>query len=161
MAFGFSRYDLTQITRRIELPEISDPQHPLTLIVRYAGPGNRDWSNAAFLLTARREKPPDVPAGAQPPQASPEEQLNAVLANAEKSNAEAAQFYAETVLVGWENALDDGVPAEFTTDNARRLLEEMMRHVPQIWRTRIRDYVENEANFRSVPTTDPADLGKG
>lgn len=152
MAFGFQRYDLSEITRRIELPEISDPAKPLTLLVRYAGPGNRAWANRMFKW-ARDKQPPTTESPESTPAAEPTTEEIA------KDRLETAQLFAGTSIVGWENAFDDGVLCQFSDDAAVRLLVEMMTHTGDIWRLKVRDYITEIANFRG-PVVDPVDLGK-
>lgn len=160
MDFGFARYDLNEITRRIELPEVSpDPAKPLTLIVRAAAAGNRDFANSLFKYV--KAKTPDktpgdavqppVDAPPAPPAAAPDEAT---------VRREFAEIYAGTSIIGWENAFDGGKPAPFSIPAAQELLVQLMEHVPDVWRRRVRDYVDDVANFRP-PTVDPVDLGKG
>ena len=149
MDFGFSRYDLTQITRRIELPEVSpDPAKPLTLIVRCAATGNRDFSNALFKYAKTRtsEKPPVDGGEVSPPDEA-------------TGRREVAEVYAGTAIVGWENAFDGGQPAPFSVSAAQELLIQLMQHVPDVWRLRVRDYVDDAKNFRPA-AVNPVDLGK-
>ena len=50
MDFGFARYDLNRITRRIELPEVSpDPAKPLTLIPKFKAKFKKATSIVGFL----------------------------------------------------------------------------------------------------------------
>lgn len=167
MAFNLSRYDLTEITRRIELPEITAPGNPtLILIVRYAGIGNRCFENAQFKMAAAQPKDPAAPPPSDLP-VDPEAALAKQLETSEQRRREIAQFYAGSVIVGWENLFDDEAPnptnpVPFDLDTARRLAEELMFRVWPIWRDRILAYVSKESNFRTASAVpDPADLGKG
>lgn len=152
MDFGFARYDLNRITRRIELPEVSpDPAKPLTLIVRTADVRNQDFANSLFKFVKAKQPPAaDAPPAADPAPVQDEAAIR----------AEIAALYAGTAIVGWENATDNGQPVAFSVEAAQELLVQLMTHVPDVWRTRVRDYVDDAKNFRP-PTVDPVDLGKG
>lgn len=143
MDFGLERYDLSKITRQIKLPEIStDPERPLTLIVRAAVSGNRDFANALFKLA----QPADA--------ATPRDEATA--------RREIAQLYAGPVIVGWEHVTDGGEPVPFSIDGAQELVVQLLEHVPDVWGLRVRRYVDDVANFRPAPpVVDPVDLGKG
>lgn len=161
MDFGFKRYDLGVVTRRIELPEVSpDAARPLTLIVRCAQVGNRDFANSLFKLA----KANTAAAAAEPAGESTALVVPAPAAPKDEAaiRREVAALYAGTALVGWENATSGGEPVPFAVEAAQELLVQLMEHVPDIWRARVRDYVDDVANFRSaIPTVDPVDLGKG
>jgi len=145
MAFGFARYDLTQITRRLELLEVSpDPKKPITLIVRGAGEGNRAWTSAVF----RRPTEP------QAERSSPWHD--------EAGRERIAEIFAESIIVGWENVFDDQAPTEpvpFSVEAVQGFLVELITHAPDVWRRCVFDPVFNKGLFR--PSVDPVDLGKG
>lgn len=159
MDFGFKRYDLGELTRRIELSEVSpDPARPLTLIVRCAQVGNRDFANSLFKLAKANIPPPAATTSG--------ESVALEVVPAPKDEAairrEVAALYAGTALVGWENATSGGEPVAFSVEAAQDLLVQLMEHVPDIWRARVRDYVDDIANFRSATSiVDAVDLGKG
>lgn len=155
MDFGFARYDLNQITQRIELPEISpDAAKPLTLIVRCTL--NRDFANALFKA---------LPPAPQPATAGEADQQATALVPAEDETAarlRMATLYAGNVVVDWENVTLKGEPVPFGVEAAVELLSQLMLHCPDIWSARVRDYVAQVGNFRpTAQTVDPVDLGKG
>ena len=157
MDFGFARFDLNQITQRIELPEISpDPAAPIVLIVRCSV--NREFSAALFRQLqenedAAKDKPADAPASTALVVPTPEQET--------AIRRRQAQLYAGTVLVGWERVTDNGKPVAFSLEVAEELLLQLMTHVPDIWNRRVRDFVNEVKNFRPVgATVDPVDLGK-
>lgn len=155
MAFGLARYDVSERTIRLELEEVSpDPEHPITLIVRHAGPANRHWTSAMF-----RHPPPGPPA--EPPKPADEQ---AERARAAGENDRLATLCAEAVVVGWENVFDDaapGVPVPFSVDAARLFLLELMTHVPDVWQ-RVFIAFTDKPRFRAAAgAVDPVDLGKG
>lgn len=177
MDFGLSKYDLSVITRRIELPEVSaDPAKPLTLIVRCADVRNRDFASNLFKLRPLPKAEADKPAGELPPApdaAPPAETAALVPAPAPAPEVDpdeaarlgrerAATLFAGAVLVGWENAESGGKPVPFSLEAARELMLQLMEHVPDVWVIRVRRLVEDMANFRpGPPPIDPVDLGKG
>jgi hypothetical protein len=155
--FGFARFDLNQITQRIELPEISpDPAAPIVLIVRCSV--NREFSAALFKQlqeneAAAKDKPADAPASTA--LVAPTVEDEAAIRRRQ------AQLYAGTVLVGWERLTDGGKPVAFSLEVAEELLIQLMTHVPDIWNRRVRDFVNEVKNFRPVgAVVDPVDLGK-
>jgi hypothetical protein len=153
MDFGFAKFDLNTITKRIELPEVSDP--PLVLIVRCSL--NRDYGNALFKL-------------AQPPAAAPAPapaDAKALTAPAPPLDPAAtrqrnAELYAGNVVMGWENVRHtDGEPVQFSPEACIEFLVQMMTHCPDLW-FRVTTFVSDPANFRPASkTVDPVDLGKG
>lgn len=158
MGFGLAKYDLTELTKRIELPELSpDPTKPLTLIVRYAGIGNRDWENAIFRIAAARKQDDEKKKDGAPPADLPPPPPPADL---EAIRRETAEIFAGTVLVGWENVFEDGEPMLFSVEAAQRFLVEMLSRVFDVYALRVRDYVHNIKNFRPS-AIDSVELGKG
>lgn len=146
MAFGLSQYDLTTITRRLELPEISaDPAKPLTLLVRFCGWGNKVWESRAFQRAAEAKAAADAPGFA---------------ATSPTFHAEHNAAMAEAAIVGWENVADDGVPVDYDAETAVRFLAELDERCPDLWRHVVL-YVGERANFRSSPAIDAGALGKG
>jgi hypothetical protein len=164
MGFGFERYDLTQITRRIELPEVSpDPSKPITLLVRAANTSNAAFRNELFKLPR-----PDVPPAAGTASADAPSVALAVAAPAPAapapSDADAiaadAALVAGAVLVGWNNVVEDGKPIAFTPEAGRRFIIELRTYLPDVWRERVLPVLHEEpAAWRR--TVDPVDLGKG
>lgn len=153
MPFGLSRFDLTTLTRRLELPEISvDPTKPLTLILRFMGIGNRDWEAWRFARDAA-EKPTTVPGSAAPPEKTPGQRFI-------ENRADARDCLLATSLMGWENVIENDAPAAFTPEAAARFLAEIHDSVPLVL-AQIADFASTRSNFRTVPAADPVDLGKG
>lgn len=162
MDFGFDRFDLTKITRKIELPEITVPGRPvLTLVVRYAGPGNRNWEAAQFRANAVRKPAPTESPAEPAPDPDPDAAYAALMVTAERNRRELTEMLAGPVLTGWENVFDDDRPVAFSIDTARQFLDEMMAKVWSIFNDRMARYVVDQANFRTAPVVDPVDLGKG
>lgn len=159
MDFGLAKYDLNAITQRIDLPEITPTGAPvLTLIVKCER--NRAFANALF----KRAHPKDAPAE-PPPDATALTPADDEAASAQRDVAareQLAAMYAGTVVVGWENATSGGEPVAFSVEACRDFIAQLLEHCPDVWNTRVRDFVAEVANFRPVaPTVDPADLGKG
>lgn len=162
MAFGLSRFDLTTLTRRLELPEISaDPAKPLTLILRFLGIGNRDWESWRFARDA---------AAGDVDQKKPVAQRLAAAGDGEQPKKPTAQRLADNRadmrdtlsmigLVGWENVLEDGTPVVFTADAGVRFSAELHNVVPNTL-SKIADFASTRSNFRIEPVADPVDLGK-
>jgi len=140
--FGLDRYDLSRITRRIPLPEISpDPAKPFTLIVCSASNGNRGYRNALF----KRSKQDDA--------------VTDPLVRDEAALAELAQDLAGTVIVGWENVFEDGKPLAFSAEAANRLVVELLTRVRDVWNARVAPVIWSDpGSFRTAP--DPVELGK-
>lgn len=147
MAFGLTAFDLTIITRRLELPEISpDPAAPLTLIVRFCGAGNRVWESLQFQRAAARAADAG---GAE----SNDDSI--------KENTALSSLIAATAIVGWEHVVEDGQLAVFTEDGAERFMAELLEHCPDVWR-RAATYVVDRGNFRGkAAAPDAGALGKG
>lgn len=154
MAFGLERYDLSRLTRRIELPEISaDPARPITLLLRAASMGNSAFRSELFRITAAERKAAAEPTAEPAPAPDPADAEAAAI-------AEDATIIAGTILVGWENVTDDGRPVAFSADRAREFVIAMRTHVPDIWNARVAA-VMYEAPEKWRPIADPVDLGKG
>lgn len=144
MAFGLAQYNLTTITRRLDLPEISgDPARPLTLIVRFCGVGNKAWETLMFQWAAERKADADA---LVPPSAPDRIIDNKVLAG--------------TVIVDWENVTDDGVAVSCDADTAAQFLAELDENCPDVWR-RVLNFVVERTNFRAPTAIDAVALGKG
>jgi hypothetical protein len=155
MGFGLQKFDAGSVTKRLVLDEIStDAKKPLTLLVRYTGTANRDWDN--FML---RNVPPakNTPAEADDPT-----EPTALAAHRLKVRAEnhgwAIRVLAETSIVGWENVLEDGKPAEFSREAAARFFGELVESCPDVW-GRILLFVQSLSNFRAS-AIDEVGLGK-
>lgn len=148
MAFGLARYDLTTLTARLELPEISlDPTKPLTLILRYIGVGNRNWEAWRFAR--------DAAAGEQDATKKTSAQRIA------ENRADMRDTLAAIGLAGWENTTDDnGIPVAFSADAAVLFAAELHDRVP-VTLVKVMDFASTRSNFRPDPRADPADLGKG
>jgi hypothetical protein len=160
MGFGLQKFDLSTITRRLELPEISiDKQRPLTLILAYCGAGNSRWEAFMFRrAAAAKDTTTDkaigvaqalepVQADAQVAEAQPTDETNAIVANAS--------------FVGWEQVYDEadaGSPAPCTFESAQQFIAEIRERCPDVWR-RVLSYVLNVSNFRDG-VIDSAALGK-
>ncbi len=154
MAFGLKTFAIqAEVTRRIELPEISrDLAHPVTLVVRAANDANPLWKSQRFRRRAER-----VARGASGDMAvaTPADEL-------ELNRTIAAQM-ASACVVAWENIPpDDGAPAAFSADTVKRFLLELceddgLRYIFD----RIVGFVINVANFRDAPVVDKVDLGNG
>lgn len=135
MSFGLSRYDVASVTRRLELPQISeDESKPITLIVRHAGMANRDWESW-------RLKHPVVDDASDADRRS-----------------DLVTMISNVVLVGWEGISEDGAGAACTPESAQRFLTELAETCPDVWYHLV-GYVFNISNFRR-PIANPADLGK-
>lgn len=146
MAFGLSRFDLTTLTRRLELPEISaDPAKPLTLILRFLGIGNRDWESWRFARDAAAGD------GEQPKKPTAQRLAD--------NRADMRDTLSMIGLVGWENVLEDGTPVVFTADAGVRFSAELHNVVPNTL-SKIADFASTRSNFRTEPAPDPVDLGK-
>ncbi|HEU4727688.1 MAG TPA: hypothetical protein VFT22_07360 [Kofleriaceae bacterium] len=146
MAFGLQRFDIAAVTRRLVLEEISvDPQKPITLIVGHAGESNKRWDSWQFK---RRNELGAVARGKELTQ-----ERRAL------DRADAAVTLANTVVLGWENVVEDGHLVDYTVEAGTRFLNELIEHCPDVWQ-RIVSFVIDSSNFRS-PSVDPADLGKG
>jgi hypothetical protein len=146
MAFGLARFDLNDLTRRIEFPEISaDPKKPITLIVRAAGEGNRAWTSAQF-----KRPVPEQPKDATRTPWDTDAGRDRIVA-----------IFAEAILVGWENVYDEADPSNpvpFSVEAAERFLRELIARVADVW---LRLWIEVDDRKKFRPTVDPVDLGKG
>jgi hypothetical protein len=146
MAFGLARFDLTQLTRSLALPEISaDPAHPLTLILRFCGIGNRDWEAWRFARDAATSD------------ADPKKPTAQRIA---ENRADMRDCLATVGLSGWENVLDDnGTPVAFAPDTAKQFAAEVHDRIPATL-AKIADWAATRSNFATATRIDPADLGK-
>ncbi|HET9893233.1 MAG TPA: hypothetical protein VFQ42_22335 [Mycobacterium sp.] len=156
MDFGLERFDLSKLTRKIQLPDISaDPDRPVTLIVRAANLGNVALRNEVIRRDAAKKAaetppPPDAQALAAAPPAKTEAE----------AIADDAALLAGTVLVGWENVTAAGAPVPFTPEAARDLIIQLRTHVPDLWDSQIASVIyQGPALWRT--TADPVELGKG
>ncbi len=149
MAFGLARFDLSTITRRLELPEISaDPSKPVTLILRFVGAGNRAWEAWMFGRDAAAKHDEE---GAAP---------GGVLAERAANRAAAMEALLAVGLVGWEHVCEDGTPSEFSPTTAAAFLAELMERCQDVL-VRAVNFALDRANFRGSAPPDAIDLGKG
>jgi hypothetical protein len=79
----------------------------------------------------------------------------------------AAEVYAKTVIVGWENVWEDGQPVAFSPAKCLELLKSFIRRRPDgsaphavIFRG-LQMFVEDDGNFGDATSADPTGLGKG
>jgi hypothetical protein len=175
MAFGLARFDLTTITRTLELTEISaDPAAPVTLTLRFCGFGSRDWEAWQFARAAAGENEASDRIEANT------KALEKLRADGKGKSPEAAELgrqvlrdqvavnraFARDVLagvglVGWANVDEDGKPMAFAPEVAARFLAELHDAAPDAL-SRAAAYATTRSNFRAdVPIADPGALGKG
>lgn len=162
MAFDLERFDLSLVTRRLALPDISvDPAKPVTLIGRQADERNPVFYNELFKRRPKRststETAPLAEASTEPPVAI----IRAATADlattgTSADGVDAIALYATAVLTGWENVTENGEPVPFSTAAAEQFLRALLAHCNDVW---IRVFLFFREDFRR-PTVDPVDLGK-
>lgn len=172
MGFGLARFDLTTITKTLELIEVSaDPAAPITLSLRYCGLGNRDWEAWQFARDASGDRDTGEVA---------RKALEKLKADGKSDTREALdlgrQIFRDRVisnrtfardvlaaagLVGWANVEEDGKRLAFSPDAAARFLAELNDAAPDAL-IRAAAYASTRSNFRAdSPVLDPGALGKG
>jgi hypothetical protein len=147
MPFSFKAASVAvDVTARYPIWELSaDPLRPLTLIVRPAAEPNTAFLNAIFKMPDRGKRLLSV-------------------ATMHATDAEAVEPYADHVIVGWENVVeDDGGRPEYTPAKGREFLAALNQPPPDgrpdLFRN-LRIFCGNIENFRPA-IVDGADLGKG
>jgi hypothetical protein len=151
MGFSFKTVSVAaDVTARYTLWSISeDPGNPIVLVVRPAAAPNVAFMNAAFKLASASR----ASAGAA--------HLSAARLHAART--EVAELYAQHVIVGWDNVLEDGAPAPCTPEVVLRFLAALIQPPPEgrpdVF-DELRAFCGNLDNFRP-PTVSGADLGKG
>lgn len=162
MAFDLERFDLSLVTRRLELPEISvDPAKPVTLIGRQADPRNPAFRNELFK---QKPTPPATSETAPPADAAPAEPAALARAATEDlttrgvsaDGVDVVALYAASVLTGWESVTENGEPVPFSAAAAEQFLRALLAHCNDVW---VRVFLFFREDFRK-PTVDPVDLGK-
>lgn len=153
MGFSFKKHSVpAEMTRRYELGEVSEPDAPpIALIVRHAGEANAAYWNAMF----KRINDLQAKAGSGAPRLTPAQLV--------KSRGETIEIYAQTIVAGWENVLEDGKPAQCTPEVVLRFLSALIAPppdgCPEVF-DELRKFCENASNFRP-PAVSSVDLGKG
>jgi hypothetical protein len=122
-----------------------DGEHPLRLLMKYAGKGNPGyWSAALKILNENRNRP-----GGKITDARIAEKLE-----------QDAQLFAKYVIVGWEHAYEDGKPLPCTPENVLKVLRAIAENIPDTFLL-ITDHARDSENFRDSGATAGVDLGKG
>lgn len=138
----------TDITARYTVWELTtDPAKPVVLIVRPATEPNNGFLNAVFKLPSMRR--------------TGNEQMS--IARMHATNVEAVEPYADHVIIGWENVVeDDGSTPHYTPAKGRELLAALIRPPPDgrpDLFVNLRLFCGNIENFRE-PVVEAAELGK-
>jgi hypothetical protein len=151
MGFSFKKFAArAERTAEFVLDTVSeDPEHPVTLVVRHAGEGNRSYLSAALKGAnagrARAGRGRVTPAALQ------------------MAREEDAALFAQHVVVDWKNAVgDDGKPVPFTADACEQFLVALADPKdgrPDVFGALVA-FCQNPENFRD-PVGSVEDLGKG
>lgn len=137
------------VTARYTLWELTtDPAKPVVLIVRPAAAPNNAFLNAVFKLPSMKR--------------SGTEQMS--IARMHATNVEAVEPYADHVIIGWENVVeDDGTEPAYTPAKGREFLTALIQPPPDgrpDLFVQLRMFCGNIESFRA-PVVDAVDLGKG
>jgi hypothetical protein len=162
MAFDLEQFDLSILTRRIELPEITQPGRPLVALVgMQAGEGNKRFRNELFKHRSARNEPP---ADALPADALMPTELvrpgadDLSTTGISVDGIDTVALYAASVLTGWEGVTEAGARVPFSPEMAEQFLRALVKHCPDVW---IRVFLFFREDFRkAAPQVDPVDLGK-
>jgi hypothetical protein len=147
MGFSFRKFAARpDVTRSFELAAISEDQaNPIVLVVRHAGDANPGYTSHTFKKVNRGQA-----RGGQ-----------VTLELAQANLVDAADAYAQHVIVGWQNVVVEGKAVPCTPDTVRDFLTALIH--PTEGRAdvfmRLRAFCENPDNFREA-IVDPAELGK-